>query len=221
MSKLEIYIVYHDQESFELFQKNNEHIDTSRFKFILVGDYNQVGGYNHDNHIISSFLPDNIERFESLLTYTAWYSLCKNDLIKTDYVGIFEYDCIFKNDIFNIEKFLKEDSFIGFDPKMTSSRLYLDLIPEFCSLISENELSIAKQKGIWNATTNVVLPTNFLKNFVDWYKQFIPEILQYLKHSHFHERAVNIYAANSNVNYSFFSYTEHKRLNSHNNKLQK
>jgi hypothetical protein len=223
MNNLEIYIVYHNQEAFELFQKNNKHIDTSKFKFILVGDYNQVGGFNYDEHIISSFELDNIEQQESLLTFTAWYMLIKNGYhIKTDYVGIFEYDCVFKEDIFKVEKFLKDDSFIGFSPRMTSEKLYLDLIPEFCALLNEEEINKAKQKSVWNATTNVILPVQFLKSFVLWYEKFIPLILRYPKHSHFHERAVNIFAANADMNYSFFvSWIEHKKLNSHYNKLQK
>ena len=101
---LEIYIVYHDLASYELFKKNNSHIDTSRFKYILVGNYDGVGETAYEDHIVASRLPFNIEQHESLLTFTAWYAISKNKFLKHHFIGIFEYDVIFKKDIFELKK---------------------------------------------------------------------------------------------------------------------
>lgn len=219
---LDIFIVCHNQQSLELFKENNKHIDISKFKFILVGNWEGVGEEFKEEHIVASFLPDNIERFEKLLTFTAWYALTRNNLIKSDYVGIFEYDCIFKDDIFKLKGELEKNCIIGFNPRVTNEHLYLNIIPEFCNLLSKGEIKKAKKNNYWNATTNMILPINFLEGFVSWYLEYVIKILKYTKVSHYHERAVNVLAANMDIDYKFFqSYVEHKQLMSHGISLQK
>jgi hypothetical protein len=227
VSDLSIYIVCHDKASYELFRENNRDIDISKFKFILVGDYDWVGeSFTEDsNNIVASFLPDNIEKHKTLLTFTAWYSLIKNDLIKTKYVGVFEYDCVFKKDIFELEKDLDRNKLIGFYPVSTTC-LYLDLIPEFCKLLPKEYIEIAKKEKLWIASANMILPVWFMATFVYWYSKFIPQILQYPKHPHFHERAVNILAAEEgmiSVSEIYYEqrYLIHQELRSHKIDLQK
>jgi hypothetical protein len=226
MNNLEIYIVCHDRKSYELFKENNKHIDISKFKFILVGDYNWDESFLYDqNNIIANLLLDNIEKHKSLLTFTAWYALIKNNLIKTEYVGIFEYDCIFKRDIFEIEKDLNKNNLIGFYP-VSTTHLYLDLIPEFCNLLPFEYIDVAMKERLWIASTNMILPVNFMGEFVDWYLQFVPEILKFEKHPHYHERGVNIFAAVNGIKgisekYYEQRYLIHQELRSHKIKLQK
>lgn len=220
VENFEVYIVCHDKQSYELFKENNKHINISKFKFILVGEYDFVSEQFNDNNIVASFLPVNIEKYNSLLTYTAWFALSKNEIVKSSHVAIFEYDCIFKEDIFKVKK--NKNSIIGFNPRITNEKLYLDLIPEFTNLLSKREIEIAKLYDYWNATTNVIIPIWFLDYFVSWYFKFIPDILQFKKHSHFHERSYNILAANMDMDYKFYpDYIEHKQLCSHNIQLQK
>lgn len=222
IKELDIYIVCHNHESFELFKENNKHIDISKFKFILVGKWEGVSEEFKNNHIVASFLPDNIERFDKLLTFTAWYALSRNNLINSEYVGIFEYDCIFHKDIFELERELDKNCIIGFNPRYTNEHLYLNIIPEFCNLLSKNEVKIAKRNSFWNATTNMILPVDFLDKFVSWYLGYVIKILNYQKVSHFHERAVNILVANMDMGYKFFEdYVEHQQLCSHKIELQR
>jgi hypothetical protein len=228
MNNLEIYIVCHNRKSYELFKENNKSVDINKFKFILVGDeYNWRGESfsNYQNKIIANFLPDNIERHKSLLTFTAWYALIKNNLINTEYVGVFEYDCILKRDIFEIEKDLNQNKLIGFYP-VSTTHLYLDLIPEFSNLLPFEYVDAAMKEKLWIASTNMILPVWFMAKFVDWYLQFIPEILQFEKHPHYHERAVNVFAAVNGIKGVSETYYEqryliHQMLRSHKIKLQK
>lgn len=216
---LEIYIVYHDKASFDLFQENNKHIDTSKFKFILVGEYDIVSEYVKENHIVASFLPNNIEKHKSLLTFTAWWALVKNNLINanTYHVGIFEYDVIFQQDIFELEEYLDQDSLIGFVPReVKDDALYLDWLPKFCQLLEPDQLNKAKSVPLWSASTNIIMPDWFLFAFSTWYINLIPMIIDMPGHSHYHERAVNIFAANCGMKYIFKAeYLEHKGLMSH------
>ena len=67
----------------------------------------------------------------------------------------------------------------------------------------------------WNTTTNFIMHKDFLIKFVDWYMEFIPEILQYEKHSHYHERAINIFAAKEGYKNEYIPLIKHYQLCSH------
>lgn len=221
MNELNIYIVCHNKDSYQWFKENNKHIDISKFKFILVGEWDGISEDMYDDCIIASFLPNNIEKYKSLLTFTAWFALSKNNIVKSKYVGIFEYDCIFKKDIFELYNELDYNSILAFSP-VSTKHLYLDLIPEFCALLNKEEIEIAKKKELWAASTNMIIPVWFLDSFVNWYLNFISDILKYKKHPHFMERGVNIFAANCDVDFKFYGdYVEHKQLCSHKIKLQR
>lgn len=226
MKTLEIFIVCHDKSSLQYFKENNKDVvNFDRFKYFLVGEWDGVDEQTYNDCIIGSFLFDNIERYKSLLTFVAWYALIKNDLIKTKYVGVFEYDCVFKKDIFELEKDLDRNKLIGFYPVSTTC-LYLDLIPEFCNLLPKEYIKAAKKEKLWIASTNMILPNWFMATFVYWYSKFIPKILECPKHPHFHERAVNILAAVEGVRgisdiYYEQQYLIHKELRSHKIDLQK
>jgi hypothetical protein len=214
---LSIYIVYHDKASFELFQENNKNIDTFKFQYILVGEWDSVGNIANEEHIIACKYPNNIEKHRTLLTFTAWWLLAKNELIKTKYVGIFEYDVIFKKDIFELNKCLDNDTIIGFIPReVKDDAMYLDFIPKFCQLLEVEDIQKAKSKPLWSASTNCIMPEWFLFAFVSWYIGLVPKILDIPSHAHYHERALNILVANFDMQYIFKEdYLEHKQLNSH------
>jgi hypothetical protein len=214
---LSIYIIYHDKTSFDLFQENNKHIDTSNFKFILVGDWDGIGAIANDEHIVACRYPNNIEKNKSLLTFTAWWLLAKNELVKTSHIGIFEYDVIFKQDIFELEEYLDKDTFIGFVPReVKDDAMYLDFIPKFCQLLEVEDVQKAKSKPLWSASTNCIIPEWFLFAFSSWYIGLVPKILDMPGHAHYHERALNILAANFDMEYVFKAeYVEHKGLMSH------
>lgn len=223
VGNIEIYIVCHDRKSYDWFIDHNKHIDISKFKFILVGEYEEVGTPFTDENIVASFYPDNIEQHKSLLTFTAWYLLSKNNIVKSDFVGIFEYDVIFKKDIFELSDFIDKKHIIGFNSRLIENdKFYLSLIPDFCVLLKQDEFEIAKTGKVWNATTNVIISKWFLDLFVNWYLAFIPHILCHPKVSHYHERAYNILMKYMNMRYFFMdSYLEHKQLMSHGISLQK
>jgi hypothetical protein len=219
---MEIFIIVHNQESLQWFKDHNKGIDISKFKFILVGQWDGVSESMKEECIVASFLPDNIEKYPLLLTFTAWYAIYKNDLSESQYVGLFEYDVVFNLDIFKLEKRLQTDAIIGFNPRPTNEKLYLDSIPEFCALIDNDSIEYSKRNKMWNATTNVILPQWVLNSFVNWYVKLIPKILEYKSVSHFHERAFNILISVLGIKYKFCpEYVTHKHLCSHKTKLHK
>lgn len=198
------YIVFHDQASFNLFQLNNSHIDTRNFKYIQVGNEKPI----NNKVIYAKSFTYNIEKFPTLLAFTAWYLISKNKLCKTENVGIFEYDVIFKEPPIDVEL---KDNIIGFFKRPTNELLYIQCIPEFIKLIGG--FNMISQE--WNATSNFIMPVKFLDKFVNWYILYIPAILRFQRHPHFHERAVNIFADKEYYLNETINLIEHKQLCSH------
>ena len=94
--------------------------------------------------------------------------------------------------------------------------MYLEWIPSFCNLLDPAHIKWAKAQDFWSATTNLIMPKWFLNMFVCWYAQYIPKILEMPGHAHYHERAVNVFAANQYMDFEFHpEYIEHKELGSH------
>ena len=211
------FIICHNPESMNYFIQKNNGINNC-FNYVIVNDIEPVQSFYKKISIdrpilIPAIFKKNIEKYKSLLSFTAWYFLSKNNIVNTDFVGIFEYDTIFKQEI---PKQLKTDTIIGFCKRELPDKLFLGLVPGFSNLLSEQEKQKALQMPYWSASSNLIMPKKFLDNFVDWYMKFIPKILSIKNHPHFHERAINVFAANNNYNIAISKIAEHQNLNSHN-----
>lgn len=201
---LENFIVCHDQQSYDLWKDKNFHILIAGQKEVLI-NYNQLAYFLKN-------LSKNIEQHNTLLTFTAWYALAKNDFIDTDFVGIFEYDIDFHSPI---DFDLKENTIYGFVQRSLPDNMFLDCVPFFKNMLSEKEKIVSLQKDFWLPTTNLVMPKQFLIDFVDWYMQFIPRIFEHPIHSHFMERAISVFATNNDYKMEFKDILTHKQLCSH------
>jgi len=213
MKTLTNYIVFHNQESLDLFQNKNNDLKLSEFNYIGVGDINSLI-FNHGtinpykNLYLANKYDSNIENIPSLLTFTAWYLIAKNNICKTEFVGIFEYDVKF-NKPGAIE--LDYNTIYGINKRPLPDSMFLKSLPLLNSLMQFDERKIK----YWNSTSNFIMPMEFLKKFVDWYMELVPQILHEHNHPHYHERAVNIFAANNGYNNETIEGIEHLQLNSH------
>ena len=100
-------------------------------------------------------------------------------------------------------------------------KLFLDIIPEFKYLLLPELIKNAEKLPFWSITSNLIMPKQFLIDFVDWYMQFIPYILHMSNCAHFHERAINVFAANNGYKIEIIpNFVVHLNQNSHNIKLK-
>jgi len=218
-NNLKLFIVCHSKESFNEFLVMNgllgEKKENIIYLFVGDNDFSEIKT-TAENYVCRN-LPDNIEQYKSLLTFTAWYAIIKNNLFDfNDFVGIFEWDCVLKYDPQMLYDKCEINSIIGFAPRPTNEQLYLSSIPEFVALLSDEEKIKAMDKSVWNASTNCIISVSFLDLFVRWYMTFIPEILNHANHPHFHERALNVCAANMELDYKFFPlFVKHLEKRSH------
>ena len=185
---------------------------------ILFVGLNTLDKIVYPDVIIVRDLQDNIEYEKSLLTFTAWYAIVKNNLFKEEHLCILEYDVkLDKNFKENLESLLQNDkqldviSFIkvgGF-----SCDVNYNILRGFIESKREKYTDITD----WYATTNHCIKRTILKEFVDWY---YPDYLQ-IKNAHsqklafYHERLFYYYISSRNLKNVYMEGLEHFYSNSH------
>lgn len=220
---MNIFVVCHNKESYETFVSNNRNvIDVSKVTFILVGSHMEHYEWLPSNSYVSNLCPLNIEQHNKLLTFTAWYSLVKNDIgfifRKQNFeihnkVGIFEYDIKFHTDIFGIEF---KDLITGFIKRGLPDKMFLDLIPEYKNKFGYNVVNKSNRHTYWCPTTNIVMDKNILVKFVEYYISRIDMVLKMKRCSHIHERAVNMFAFENGIDIGYIpGILTHTQSNSH------
>lgn len=196
----DIFIVCHDYDIIIELEKLNHFKNLNNYRYLLVGESKKTESLFLEKIIICEKLPNNIEKLNNLLTFTAWYAIAKNNLSKTDYVTIFEYDVDVKKILdFDLDNF----DAIGYIEYLIDSeksfRDYPPYIEEYVKKlkITNHEQEIYNLYGSdkWACTTNFTLKMDFLKNFVDYYYNLIIEddIYHRVKQAHIHERMITMF----------------------------
>ena len=195
--------------------------DTYKNPLILFVGSNSLDQTIYKDVIIVRDLLHNIEYEKSLLTFTAWYAIIKNDLFKDD-----DHLCLLEYDVKLSENF----------KETLSSLLYTDKQLDVISFIKESEVVYKKDiktdilynfiisKGEklynitdWHSTTNHCIKRTILKDFIDWY---YPDYLQ-IKNAHskklafYHERLFYYYIQLKNLKNVYMEGLEHFQSNSH------
>jgi len=224
MSKLTNFVVCHDTVSLAHFVDNNKAFE-NEFTYIMCGKHHDKTAIERNKDIlVPNLYKFNIEEYNTLLTFTAWYFLAKNNIITTDYVGIFEYDFVFRESLNNIKPHLSEfnNYLIAFETRVVDD-LFINKVKDCLQLFkSKSEIDTVKLKEviksifIWFPTTNFIMPTKFLYKFVEIYELLLPELLSIPNHPHFHERAISIVAEYNKYTIKCFpTFGKHYQLNSH------
>jgi len=184
---------------------------------ILFVGSNSLDQTVYPDVIIVRDLQDNIEYEKSLLTFTAWYAIIKNDLFKDDeHLCLLEYDVKlsenFKETLSSL-KHLDVISFIkGFEAEYKND-INTDILYKFIISKGEKLYNITD----WYSTTNHCIKRTILKDFVDWY---YPDYLQ-IKNAHskklafYHERLFYYYIQLKNLKNVYMEGLEHFQSNSH------
>jgi hypothetical protein len=183
----------------------------------------------HDRVILLRSLPNNIEHYPKLLTFTAWYAVIKNNLfLDYEHLCILEYDVniteasmiAINNAIGNISP-----DIISFKRLGGGTQFFLDvnesILREFVGLRTDNTSYVA---STWYPTTNHCMKRVLLSDFVDWYYPLcIPEILQkdYANTSWYHERLFSAFININNITPFLIGGVHHYQQYSHRNTVNK
>ena len=208
---VKIVFVCHDEESIQ-------HVLPYSHTILFVG--NKVISKKYQEMVITvRDLPENIEHEPKLLSFTAWYAICKNRLFTdSEYVCILEWDVVLDPDFLtklqtvcstsvNAISFLEDIVHFTIDINIAVATEYLK---DKCIPYNFKELA-------WGCSTNQCIRYSLLKEFVDWY---YPSCL-WLKEkdpkqiSWYHERLYMIFLYSRNIEYSMCEGLIHLNKNSH------
>ena len=225
------FIFVHDQNIILDYLKINKFGNLDDYKWVFLGNnpYDKIK--NLDNLIISRNLPDNIEQYPKLTSFTGWYSLVKNNLIKSDYVNFFEYDIILNPKFLNRNKNLiqKNYDFIGYFPMPITDVVYLEHSQYTDLLISSihkktnfnmlgylNDLIRLNPKLTWSSSSNSTWRYEILLDYVNWFTNFIEDIKDSQYCGHMHERSISFFYYIKNLKVKIDSgLMTHVQMNSH------
>jgi hypothetical protein len=220
-NNIDYFIVCHDQEIIlrQICDKVFNKLSDYRFLFVGSGPINQI----NSETIICRHLPYNIEEYPYLCSFTAWYSVAKNNIANSNNISFIEYDTdiiskpILSNDL--IENQINCYSITLFNHRVFyKSTPWLDIaLKKVYNIDLQQFIDTHKPRyKFWPTTTNITLSKQILNEFVDW---FLP-MTELFKHdpcgAYVHERAFFIFCILNQLNIKYIpNILEHKQLASH------
>ena len=192
--ELDYFIVCHDQEII-----NRQKSSTSNYQWLFVG--NGDTGNLDSSIIISNNLKKNIEEYPYLCSFTAWYSVAKNNLAKSNNITLIEYDTTIKSSNLVHYQLNHENQIICYSITLFDHYVFYKSTPWLeISLKQIYDIDLKQfvkdhrdQYKFWPTTTNITLSKDTLNRFVDW---FLP-MTKVFRHdplgAYVHERAFFIF----------------------------
>jgi hypothetical protein len=217
---IDYFIVFHNENDIEKMLTNNFF---NKFKFLYVGLNKNK---NKNKKIIKcNQLKDNIERFPSLCSYTAWYAVAKNNLNKNNYVCMLEYDNLFsKNFLENNIKHIKENTILSYSETLLDHYVFLKSTPwleislkKIYDIDLYDFVNTYKEKfKYWSTTTNKTMQIEVLNKFIDWYEPMNCLFREQKLGAYVHERAFFIFCIINNISINYIeNMIIHKQKSSH------
>ena len=231
MSAIDTYIFVHDQNIILDYLNVGKFNDFDNLKYVFVGNRPTDKVSKLDNVIIANKLPVNIENIPKLTSFTGWYALCKNNLIKSDYVNLFEYDINYSDSFVEKNKSLiknKPDAIGYFNlsakhPLFIQEKMYSDVLVE--DIKNKTGVDIFELTNhylkrnpnlLWQNTSNSSWEVSVLKEYVEWAEQFIDVLSKFEYAGHAIERSISFFYYIKKLNVSLTNgLLEHLQLNSH------
>jgi len=225
---IQSFIFVHDQDILLEKIKSNVFSCLENVIYVFVGnkDVNKIENYS--NVIICRNLPQNIENYPKLTSFTGWYALWKNNLINSDYINLFEYD-IDISENFNMlffEEFIKDNEIIGYIPYNVHSPSFLghpevseDLVKSISKnyhIDSYNYVKSLPQNVLCSLTSNHTFSRKAFIHYMNWVEPLIDDIKNSPKAGHQIERSIPLFYILNNIKTIIVpNILHHYQLNSH------
>lgn len=231
------FIFCHNQEYILGFEKNNKFSNLYNYTYVFLGngETDKLSGFK--NVIVARELPNNIEQYPLFTSFTGWYALWKNNLIKSDYVNLFEYDVILNQHFEqNITRMIENKiDMIGYVPFSMNNYHFLnnnrwvehihsaikktynqDIFAFFKRIIQKNPNSI------WSSTSNTTFKKSVFEEYMKWFEPLIPYLKNTETCGHAHERSITFFSYFKNKKQVIVNgLLNHFQMNSHNTQEHK
>jgi hypothetical protein len=212
---METFIFVHDENIILDYINANKFSKMKNLKYVFVGNNEIEKIKNLDNVIICRDLPYNLENYPKLTSFTGWYALWKNNLIKSNSINLFEYDVNINDDIedhinFNLSLgynvigyvpiLISEPNFIGQDHWISHLRSSLE--KKYNVNLNNRMYSFPHNKVI-TVTSNHSFNVNTFNEYMEWIEPMIDDVKLSNFSGHEVERSISIFYLLKNINYVF------------------
>ena len=213
---LETFIFVHNQDLIIEFEDKNRYNNLKNYRYIFLGKSETSKIENNNKVIIAKNYENNLEDYPYFTAFTGWYLLWKNNLIKTKYINLFEYDAVLNKNIEQIESKILYDNpdMIGYVPFPCSNFHYIDnknwVEDIFLAIKNVYNIDIEKQIRrfiqikpdlFWSSTNNVTFKQEIFNEYMKWFEPLINYLRESKSSGHAQERAI-----------SFFYLTKNKKM---------
>jgi len=220
----ETFIFVHDQDLIIEFENKKKFSNLYNYRYVFLGGrpIDKLGGYN--NVIIARDYEGNLEQYPLFTSYTGWHCLWKNNLIKTKYVNLFEYDTLLNKNIdqFHTKLYNENVEMIGYVPFPVAhfqfvqnpewNQHILPIIKEINKIDLLNYYSKVLQKNpnaVWSSTSNTTFRVDIFNEYMKWFEPIADRIKETKTCGHAHERSI-----------TYFSHIKNKKMLVTNNILK-
>jgi hypothetical protein len=225
------FIFIHDQDLLLEFERNHKFSNLQgSVYYMFLGNRPVYKVINKSNVYVARMLTNNIEEHKYFSSYTGWYAVFHNNLIKADIVNLFEYDINYVANINEvIDAMIEGVDMIGYIPLfMRDYELYKNTkwskeiiesiekhygikIPE----LIEGELSNNPIKK-WCATSNYTFTKPTFVEYMRWFAPIEQDLIELKNSGHAHERSITYFQLMCNKKIrKTKDIIEHFQLNSH------
>jgi len=226
LNEIETFVFIHDQDLLLELIHTNKFSQFKNLTWVFLGMKNTEKIKNLSNLIIVNQLENNIEEYPKFTSFTGWYALCKNDLIKSEFVNLFEYDVIVNRNISMKEFDFSETQFIGYFPMSVSDPVFIDMEKYSSPLINSiknktnidviNIINSLPKNYSWSSSSNSTWNVDVLKNYITWFESYIDDIKDDKYCGHMFERSISFYHFINEIKYHLtIGFMEHLQINSH------
>lgn len=228
IKKLETFIFVHDQEIILDFINKKKFTDLEGFRWVFLGNRPIDKILHLENLIVARDLQDNIEQYPKFTSLTGWYALYKNGFLNSEYVNFFEYDIKYIPEFIDINKeMMKKDfDFVGYFPMTVGDVVYIkqsqyskeltDAVLKKTGFDIVNMVNKFQPNYLWSSSSNSTWKVDVVKEYIDWFCQFIDDIKDSMYCGHMHERSLSFYYFMKNLKVQLTKgLMIHVQLNSH------
>jgi hypothetical protein len=215
-SNSETFIFVHNQDIIVDYEEKRKFKNLYNYKYVFLGKGNIDKLENYPNVLIARNFEENIEQYPLFTAYTGWYLLWKNNLIKTKYVNLFEYDIILSKNIDQFHTKLYNDNveMIGYVPfpiahyQFVENNEWNEHILPIIKKTNHVDMKVFYKKilgknpnAVWSSTSNTTFRTDIFNEYMKWFHPIAEQIKVTKTCGHAFERAI-----------TFFTHLKNKRM---------
>ena len=207
MSTVSTYIFVHSQQIILDCDANGKFKELPLMKYVFLGagDIDKIAG--REDVIIARNSMNNIEQYPKFCSFTGWYMLWKNNLIKTEYVHLFEYDVKINPEFHTATTQAIKDGcdMIGYVP-VSMTFCFINMPEYLANLLPilkktynvDGEQMVKKalsenKHAQWSSTSNTTFSLSTFNQYMEWFDKLIIDLTGNPMCGHAHERSITFF----------------------------